>query len=55
MDSLNLVCSVLEKNQLDQKQYNRMRNLHNDLKENYGLEALQLLQIWEKGVKGECN
>ena len=32
-----------------------MRNLHKDLKEKYGLEALQLLQLWEKGVIRECN
>ena len=32
-----------------------MRNLHKDLKENYGLEALQLLRLWEKGVIRECN
>ena len=32
-----------------------MRNLHKYLKENYGLEALQLLQLWEKGVIRDCN
>ena len=32
-----------------------MRTLHKDVKENYGLEALQLLQLWEKGVIRECN
>ena len=32
-----------------------MRNLHKDIKENYGLEALQLLWLWEKGVIMECN
>ena len=32
-----------------------MRNLHKYLKENYGLDALQLLWIWEKGVIRECD
>ena len=32
-----------------------MINLHKYLEENYGLEALQLLQLWEKGVTRECN
>ena len=32
-----------------------MRNLHTDLKENYGLEALHLLWLWKKGVIRECN
>ena len=32
-----------------------MRNLHKDIEENYGLEAMQLLQLWEKGVIRDCN
>ena len=32
-----------------------MRNLHKDFKENYGLEALQLLWLWEKGGIRECD
>ena len=32
-----------------------MINLHKYLKENYGLEDLQLLQLWGKGVIRECN
>ena len=32
-----------------------MRNIHKDLKEKYGLEALQLLCLWEKGVIRECD
>ena len=32
-----------------------MRNLLKNSKENYGLKALQLLQLWEKGVIRECH
>ena len=32
-----------------------MRNLHKKLKEKYGLEALQLLQLWKKSVIRECD
>ena len=32
-----------------------MKNLQNDLKENYGLQALQLLWLWEKSVIREFD
>ena len=32
-----------------------MRHLHKELKEKYGLETLQLLQLWEKSVIRECD
>ena len=32
-----------------------MRNLHKNLQEKYGLEALQLLQLWEKNVIRDCD
>ena len=32
-----------------------MRNLHKYVKENYRLEALQLLQLWEKSILRDCN
>ena len=32
-----------------------MINLHKYLKGNYGLEALQLLRLWEKGVIREYD
>ena len=32
-----------------------MRNLHKDVKEKYGIEALQQLQLWEKSVLRESD
>ena len=32
-----------------------MRNLHKYIKEKYGLEALGLLQLWEKSVVRDCD
>ena len=32
-----------------------MRNLHKDIKEKYGIEALQQLQLWEKSVLKDSN
>ena len=35
--------------------YNRMRNLHKDIKTKYGMEALQQLRLWEKSVLRESD
>ena len=53
LETTKMFCS--RENLIGLEVINRMRNLHKDLKEDYGLEALQLLQLWEKGVIRECN
>ena len=37
------------------KYYNRMRNLHKFILENYGIESLRLLRDWERFQIRQCN